>query len=509
MKTRLLLPLALAGALAAERGTSQTVKTVASNGPPTELYDIVILGDGYRLSEQALFDQDVNDLVAYFRNSADKFPYGAYFNLYNVHSVFRASAESGADKPPLNFFVDTAYDATYWYGGTERCLYIGDTSRAARDAALAPDTDGRVIVLVNDPKYGGCAGTYSVGYNGSQGLDVQAHEWGHSFGALADEYADLSGTYPGPEPAAANCTKSPTGSKWQLWLGFPGQYSTVGAFQGASRYPLGIWRPESNCEMRALNLRFCTICREQLIKRFHQETVVLGSPTPASPVAAAKYSRVTFSFQNRIATRPHTIEWRLDAGPFVPGTGSYLWDVGDAALGPHSVTVRLRDTSAQVRNDPTSLLTHTHSWTVNVGAAQATHATFGAGCPGSAGVPALAAAAGGLPWIGETFHLQLTRLPPGGVAVLLLGSSRTAWGSLALPFDLSPLGMTGCTLLVSGDGLRSVQAGTGTATVPLPICDCPDLVGGTFFSQAIVVDPAANPFGATATNAGMGRIGAR
>ncbi|MEM7198960.1 MAG: hypothetical protein AAF628_01755 [Planctomycetota bacterium] len=37
----------------------------------------------------------------------------------------------------------------------------------------------------------------------------------------------------------------------------------------------------------------------------------------------------------------------------------------------------------------------------------------------------------------------------------------------------------------------------------------PSLVGVEFFNQALVVDPAANPFGMTASNAGHGRLGAR
>ncbi|MEY4675213.1 MAG: hypothetical protein RL148_2997, partial [Planctomycetota bacterium] len=179
---------------------AQAVTTVVNNGPTSELYDMVILGDGYTAAQQAQFNQDVQDVVNYFRTNISTYPYNAYFQCFNVHSVFRASVDSGADQPPLSIFRNTVYDATYWYGGTERCLYVQNTAQAAADAALAPDSDGRVIVLVNDPKYGGCAAAYSVSYNGTDMENVQAHEWGHSFGGLADEYDyGASGTYSGAE----------------------------------------------------------------------------------------------------------------------------------------------------------------------------------------------------------------------------------------------------------------------------------------------------------------------
>ncbi|MDA0935041.1 MAG: M64 family metallo-endopeptidase [Planctomycetota bacterium] len=355
-------------ALLAASASAQTVRTVVQNGPSEDLYDMVILGDGYTAAEQGQFDQDVVDVIDYFRNTPNKFPYGAYFDLYNVHTVFRASNQSGADKPPLNIFVDTAYDASYWTGGTERCLYIGNGGQAMADAALAPDTDGRVIVLVNDPKYGGCAGAFSVSYNGTSMEDVQAHEWGHSFGGLADEYDyGRSGTYTGSEPGSPNITADPTGSvKWAPWLGVSGPQGVVGAYQGAGYYATGLYRPEPDCEMRSLNRNFCTVCREQFIKRFHQECVVIGSPTPG-PIAAPRGGTAQVSFTNRIAGRPHTIEWRVDGGTWqLTNQPSFTWNVGPAPAGRHTIDVRLIDTSAAVRQDPSNLLTETFTWAVDI-----------------------------------------------------------------------------------------------------------------------------------------------
>ena len=104
--------------------------------------------------------------------------------------MFRASKDSGADHPDKSppIYKDTVYNASYNIGGTPRCLYIRNTSLALRDAAKAPAVEGRVMVVVNDSRYGGCAGTFAVTYNGSSMTTVQVHEFGHSFARLADEY---------------------------------------------------------------------------------------------------------------------------------------------------------------------------------------------------------------------------------------------------------------------------------------------------------------------------------
>ena len=53
-----------------------------------------------------------------------------------------------------------------------------------------------------------------------------------------------------------------------------------------------------------------------------------------------------------------------------------------------------------------------------------------------------------LPWLGDVFTATLDKLPPGGATVLLLGRSRSSWGTINLPFDLMSLGMPGCKLYV-------------------------------------------------------------
>jgi hypothetical protein len=140
--------------------------------------------------------------------------------------------------------------------------------------------------------------------------------------------------------------------------------------------------------------------------------------------------------------------------------------------------------------------------------APAGYAPFGAGCQGTAGVPALAAV-DQLPWLGESFTLSLTRLPPAAPVFVLLGSSNATWGTLRLPLPLDFLGMTGCSLLASGEFAFPIASSGGSANLALPIPNAPSLLGGSFFNQGVVADWAANAFGATVSNAARGIPGAK
>ncbi len=351
--------LALASSL-----TAQTVTTVLSNGTTDTRYDMVILGDGYVASEQATFNADVNTfLTALFQKS----PYNIFASYYNVHTVFRASAQSGADRPDETppVFVNTAYEATYNYGGVDRCLYIQNTSIALADAALAPATEGRVIVMVNDTRYGGCAATFAVSYNGSQMTEVQAHELGHSLGQLADEYDYAGQTYTGPEPSQPNITTSPTGQKWNLWHGTQG----ISAFQGAGYNQFGLWRPRSNCLMRSLGQALCRVCQENIVKITNSVANVITWTTPATASVAVQRPNVQqFSFAHFVpAGNNPIIEWEVDGNVQLGQTATtFFLNSTQVTLGNHTVKVTIKDQSDRVRLDPQLVMHESHSWVVSV-----------------------------------------------------------------------------------------------------------------------------------------------
>jgi hypothetical protein len=340
------------------------VTTVYNSGSTQSRYDMVILGDGYQAFEQARFNQDVQTfLTALFQ----KQPYATFANYYNVHTVFRASVESGADRPDENppVFKNTAYDATYNTGGTDRCLYIQNTSLALADAALAPANEGRVLVFVNDSRYGGCASTFAVSYNGSSMTEVQIHELGHSLGGLADEYDYPNQTYTGNEPAQANITTSPTGQKWSHWWGT----DSISAFQGAGYYVFGLYRPKSNCLMRTLGVALCAVCKEQISKLTNSIANTITQSSPAGTnVMVSMGSPQAFSITHFVPPGNNpVIRWQVD-GTTVPNatTSNFLFDPTGLTLGNHTVSASVVDQTTLVRNDPNGVMRETRTWQATV-----------------------------------------------------------------------------------------------------------------------------------------------
>ena len=145
-------------------------------------------------------------------------------------------------------------------------------------------------------------------------------------------------------------------------------------------------------------------------------------------------------------------------------------------------------------------------------ASPAAYVLFGAGCPGFAGIPSLTPNGSSLPWLGDTFTARLDNLggnPFLNVPFLTLGDSRATWGSFSLPLDLSFLGMLGCTAYTNSIANYPLANVGGTATWSVQIPNDPTLAGTSFYTQAGVTAPGANPFGVAMSNACELKIGAK
>lgn len=241
------------------------------NGTSSNRVDIVFLGDGYTAADiNTTYNRDINAMLnwMFFGNEN---PYPRYKNFFNVHRLDIISQERGADIPPNGIFRNTALDASYYFDGvTDRLLYINEEKAKKALVDNLPDLSLAEIRLltVNDTKYGG-GGGYFAAYAGgnSNATEIALHELGHSFNKLADEYYyNDSAIYTGAEPAAINITKSATGNKWSQWLGYvqPG-IGVIGAYEGASFYQKGLFRPAMNSKMRSLGQPFDAVSREKII----------------------------------------------------------------------------------------------------------------------------------------------------------------------------------------------------------------------------------------------------
>jgi hypothetical protein len=309
---------------AAPSAAGGRVWTVFENGPPQTKVDLLVLGDGYTPEQLPKFHSDVTRLLdALFAEE----PFKSRRGDFNVRAIDLPSARSGVNRPNAGEFRRTPLSAEYNIFDSERYVLTLD-NRTLRDVASAAPYEF-VEILVNERTYGGGGifnehATASVDSEFSPYVFV--HEFGHHFAALADEYytsdvAYETGALPKVEPWEPNVTAllDPAALKWAD-LVTPGtplptpwdkeafeahsrevqgrrrairqrnaaeaemnalfreqrdweekllkgmKYSAaVGAFEGASYEPRGLYRPQADCIMFSRNrVGFCRVCQRAI-----------------------------------------------------------------------------------------------------------------------------------------------------------------------------------------------------------------------------------------------------
>lgn len=328
-----------------------TAEPVLSTGDSTERLDMVFVGDGYTETQLGAFAEDVDRMVAYLLSIE---PYAAYADLFNVWRIDAPSAESGVDHPERSPSVerDTAFGCFYGCAGIDRLICCDDGAVLSAVSAAVPAADG-IMVLINDPQYGGSGGyQYATSYVGATGDRVVAHELGHSLVGLGDEY-----NYGTPTGAAArpNCTADPSDPPWTAWLDEPG----VGAHAvcGYTNHH----RPTADgCMMRTLTDDYCVVCRELATLAIYgalPRLLVSVSPSEDAVVAGT----VLTATATVIGSTPWRFEgvWTLDG--VVVGEGLSL-EVEPCTTGELELTVQ--DPTPWVRHDPGANLMDSHRWTL-------------------------------------------------------------------------------------------------------------------------------------------------
>ncbi len=332
------------------------VVAVQHAGPAAERLDLLFLGDGYGAAEQDRFAADVDALVGYL--SAIE-PFGAYTSLLNIWRVDEISVDSGVSHPDLGVTRETAYDCYYGCGGIERLVCCDDAQVLSTAGEVGP-VEG-IVVLVNDAEYGGSGGfTYATAYNGEEGLEVAAHELGHSLVLLRDEYSYEIGSYSGF--TGSNCSASGDDLSWAHWLGVDG----VGAFEVCS-YD-NFWRPtENHCMMRTLRDNYCPVCREAAVLALYQripDLLASAEPAAGALVDATGDDDPLIRIETLVPADQLTFEWSVN-GEIVPGlSGPEVRPRCQPEL-TGELTVRVVDPTPWVREDPNDLLQSTAGpWTV-------------------------------------------------------------------------------------------------------------------------------------------------
>ena len=360
--------LAAAGAASAE-----PVVSIRVNGPAANRVGMTILGDGYTQSQQQKFATDVDAFVNAFFSQSPYLEYAAYFNVHRVDVV---SNESGADHPETNTLRDTALGSFYNCGNVVRTICVDVSAvNAVLSRSVPIEARDLVIVLVNDPEFGGSGGSVLVTSSNGAAVEIALHESGHSFGRLADEYD----TTPPPcnsaiEPAEVNAALdiSRERVKWGHWVTVTTPLPTAtsqngipGAYQGARYCVSGLYRPTFDSKMRALGRPFEQINSEQLVRRIYNFVSPIDSAFPSGTSIAASGSSVDFTVATpRLATPPLRVRWSVD-GTVVAEGDRFQLNLSVLSPGNHVVQVEVSDQTPLVRIDAGGLLTARRSWNVS------------------------------------------------------------------------------------------------------------------------------------------------
>jgi hypothetical protein len=363
----------------AEYGDPDLIRLYGDQAETAKRINIVIVPDGYTYAEKSVMESHADAMVAYFRA---KTPYKEHDPFLNYILVYAYSTQSGTDECDCGTIKDTAMASRFPNDGYpcgdsgNRCLYYGtgcDTNSSANITAAelrAPAVD-KTIVMVNTARYGGCGGVRAV-YSAanSSATEVAVHELGHSLGGLADEYG---GSGCGYAADGINTSLDKVSGGWPEWI------PALGApKEGGQYHDKCVYRPQTNCDMRALGYAFCAVCSQRwsLVYFGHTRvapTAPIDSVSPGSPLTVFVGDPVTFSAATRLSVGAgvtNSLTWQLqapgDPGPTTVATGTASWEHAFAVEGSHTVTLEVVADTNFVKPAKYGSNRDTATWTVDV-----------------------------------------------------------------------------------------------------------------------------------------------
>ncbi len=255
-------------------------KYLHRGGDVDKCIDVAILAEGYTEEEMDRFYEDANIACeALFEHE----PFKSMKDRFNIVAVAAPSMESGVSIPLQDEWKKTAVGSNFSTFYTDRYLTTSNVKQIHDVMSGIPYE--HLIILANTDTYGG-GGIYNsytlTTAHHKQFRPVVVHEFGHSFGGLADEYFyddQYTEMYTSDtEPWEPNITSLVDfDSKWKDMLPentpIPTPpvtdpekiYTEVGVYEGAGYSSKGLYRSTTECRMKINEApAFCPVCQRAL-----------------------------------------------------------------------------------------------------------------------------------------------------------------------------------------------------------------------------------------------------
>ncbi|SUB88718.1 IgA Peptidase M64 [Porphyromonas macacae] len=252
------------------------VEQLLYSGNPKEKIDVVVMSEGYTAAEKETFLTDARITKEALLSHE---PFASMADRFNIIAVFTPSAQSGVSVPRMKNWKETAFGSHFDTFYSDR--YLTSRRLKAIHDALTGVAYEHIIMLANTDVYGGGGifNSFTLTTAHHAGFrPVVVHEFGHSFGGLADEYFYdndvMTDVYMrNKEPWEQNVTTliDFDGKKWSELIKKDTPRPTpvkdsakyeAGLYEGAAYSSKGFYRCSYDCRMRTNEApAFCPACQ--------------------------------------------------------------------------------------------------------------------------------------------------------------------------------------------------------------------------------------------------------
>ena len=265
-------------------------KYILESGSPEQCIDVAVVAEGYTEAEMELFYKDAKAAVDAILAHA---PFDVYKDRFNFVAVALPSEDSGVSVPGEGLWKKTALGSHFNTFYMDR--YLTTLRLRNMHDKLCGIPYEHIVILANTDTYGGGGiyNSYTLTTAHHPSFEpVVVHEFGHSFGALADEYyyddQYVEYYYPDVEPWEQNITTLfDFESKWDdmlpkrvsiptepvdgnIWKSFhegTDTHSVIGVYEGAGYQSKGVYRPFPDCRMKTNAAEsFCPVCQRAIAR---------------------------------------------------------------------------------------------------------------------------------------------------------------------------------------------------------------------------------------------------